>query len=120
MILVGNTSPEMFPIDHFKDTAIIPFLKSFPPGQEIDLRKRYGDHEPGWIEKSTWRDDEVHHFEKDGLSAMYLFKTIESKIDTIIDIYIGSDNAVKIWLNQALFHSNKVFRDCAPGSDYIV
>ncbi|MBN2012780.1 hypothetical protein JW960_25850 [candidate division KSB1 bacterium] len=111
---------DWYSIGPFKDTEIVPFERPFPPEQEIELDKIYTKDKLRWVKQPNWQDDNVHAFEQTDLSAMYLFRTIQSKKDTTIDIYIGSDDNLKIWLNQNLVHSNEVFRSVTPGDDHVV
>lgn len=49
----------------------------------------------------------------------YLRNGIHSPANRKVILELGSDDAIKAWLNGALIHANKAFRPCTPGEDRV-
>ena len=90
------------------DSAESVFDQSFPPEKTIDLTERVD--ELRWTEKPEWADDTIHNvFDKEN-SAYYLYRQIESRIVQELPLALGSDDAIKVWINGKQVLSNFVGR----------
>ncbi len=70
----------------------------------------------GWQERPDWADKTIHKL--DGQVAItYLRRTITSAEGLAYPIKVGSNDAIRIWLNGTEVHSNKVMRGITQGSD---
>lgn len=76
------------------------FETSFEPEKEIDLTKTYNDGKLKWQVKPEWKDGVVNYFERINNSINYLYKKITVPRDTILKVYLGSDDGIRVWLNN--------------------
>ncbi len=53
-------------------------------------------------------------------SAVYLQRNIKSDRDTAITGYFGSDDGLKVWLNNEIIINHKINRGCSPNQDTTV
>jgi alpha-galactosidase len=113
------TLKDWFAIGPFVSQTETPFSESFPPDKEIDLNKTYDNGTQKWQEEETWKDGSIINFEKVDNSAMYLYRTILSKIDTTITAYLGSDDGIHVWLNDSLLLQNDVHRACQKNQEEV-
>jgi HEAT repeat protein len=51
--------------------------------------------------------------------AAYLRTYVWSPMPQDVRLELGSDDSVRVWLNQELIHTNKIHRGCAKGQDKI-
>ena len=82
-----------FPAADFKKA----YNQAFAPEKEIDLAKTYGQLK--WTPRPTWTDGKIHNTLTGTNSANYLYRTIEVPQAGPLDISLGRDDAIKVWLN---------------------
>lgn len=104
-----------FPSESF-DKA---FDEAFAPEAEIDLAKTYNDGKLKWTKQPKWKDGTVHNTLKGNNSANYLYRVIESPVARKVALSLGSDDAVKLWINGAEILSNKVGRGAAADQEKV-
>ena len=73
------------------------YNQAFAPEKEIDLAKTYGQLK--WTPRPTWTDGKIHNTLTGNNSANYLYRTIEVPQAGPLDISLGRDDAIKVWLN---------------------
>ncbi len=120
-------SPEMDDWHHIGPFASENFNKSFDtafgPEKEklIDLKKTYGKDKKkvAWTVKPEWKDGIIHNVLQGANSANYLYRVIHSPIDRRISVSLGSDDALRVWLNRKEVHKNKVSRGAAPDQEKV-
>lgn len=99
--------------------------KGYPPETEVDLEKHYlgkGGLKLAWIpveaEESGYVRLETRLQPNEQAVAyglVYVFSP-EAQATTIL---LGSDDAVRVWLNDVLVHSNAVYRGAWPDEDKV-
>ncbi|QOJ11704.1 MAG: DUF1553 domain-containing protein [Chthonomonadaceae bacterium] len=72
----------------------------------------------------TWRKLEVKESTATAVvgrenAAAYLRSTLEVAEDTEFTLQLGSDDALKVWVNGKLIHDNKVLRSLTPDQDKV-
>ncbi len=82
----------------------------------IDLSQQVADLK--WAE-AVYEDGKVHSFENSDNSARYLTRTITVAQASELDLSLGSDDAITVWLNGMKVHDNKTARGAAPDQDKI-
>lgn len=107
----------------FSDDGKNVFTKEFgPEGKPIDLAKdRFanpfgGDF--GWVRRSSWEDGQVNNeipVRDQVASAFYLYRTITVSKPRKLRVSIGSDDAVKLYLNGKQVLAADKRRAAAPG-----
>lgn len=94
------------------------FGKKFGPEKKLDLDKEYG--ELAWAERADWKDGNVYQFEYSAEGdTTYLYRTIEAVEPTQLDLSLGSDDTITVWVNSKRVHNNKTNRGAAPDQDKI-
>ncbi len=95
------------------------FRQAFEPESEIDLSKTYHNNELKWIAQPGWEDGKLHNDLTGENSATYLFRTITAEHEGSLGLSLGSDDAIKVWVNGAEVLSKKVNRGLAADQDKI-
>lgn len=97
----------------------------YPPEREIDMDGYYagkGGMLAQWKE-ATARDDGYINlnlcFEPNELTVAYGLSYVSSPDDRDVDVYLGSDDGVKLWVNDQLVHRNYLIRPAGADQDTI-
>lgn len=69
-----------------------------------------------WQSRPEWADGAVHALEGQ-VAITYLRRTITTAEALAYPVKVGSNDAIRIWLNGTEAHSNKIQRSIEPGSD---
>ncbi len=88
---------------------------SFGPEQNID-HLAYGKVK--WLARPTWKDAVVHKL-TGANSATYLKRTISSSREQSIEVSLGSDDSIKLWLNGKKVLDHFVTRGVVRGQEKI-
>ena len=92
------------------------FDEKFQPEDDNDLNKKYENDKYIW-EKQKWTDGTIVNFPALVNSAVYLQRNIYCDRDTSIKAYFGSDDGLKVWLNNIQIINHKIDRGCSPNQD---
>ena len=93
------------------------YNEAFPPEKEIDLAKAYGQLK--WTPRPTWTDGKIHNTLTGANSANYLYRTIEVAQAGPLDISLGRDDAIKVWLNGKSVLAKEVMGGVAADQDKV-
>jgi hypothetical protein len=93
------------------------FENAFAPETAIDLAATYAEGTLAWASQPDWKDGVVHNTLVGENSANYLYRVIESDMDQAIALSLGSDDAIKVWLNGEEVLSKLVGRGAAADQD---
>lgn len=102
-----------FPADSF-DQA---FDRAFEPESDLDLTKTYAEGTLKWTEQPSWEDGKVHNTFTGTNAANYIFRVIESPVARKVGLSLGSDDALKVWVNGTELLANKIGRGAAPDQE---
>lgn len=102
-----------FAADDFKKA----FAKEFAPEKEIDLGKNYGELK--WTPRPGWKDGQVHNTLTGNNSANYLYRTIKLSAAGPLEISLGRDDAIKVWLNGKSVLAKEVTGGAAADQDKV-
>jgi len=91
-------------------TSEAPYDEVFPPEQALRSIKGSKPDPPQWKEQRGWKDGAVIYFESVPWSANYVRRTIAAKHDTSATVYLGSDDGIKVWLNDSLVFEHNINR----------
>ncbi len=69
-----------------------------------------------WEEKPEWRDGAIHRLHGDN-SATYLYREVESSVEQNAQLSLGSDDAIKLWVNGESVLDKFVARGVQPGQE---
>ena len=93
------------------------FDKAFAPETEIDLAKSYNKLK--WTPQPDWHDGQVHNTLSGTNSANYLHRTIEVTEDRPLEISLGRDDAIKVFLNGKSVLAKEVTGGAAADQDKV-
>ena len=88
------------------------FKKDYGPEKVVDLDKEYAGKK--W-ESRKYEDGKVHTIELPEKSASYFYRTLNSPSNQKVNASFGSDDAIKVFLNNNQSLANNVSR--APAAD---
>jgi len=95
------------------------FRQAFEPENEIELTNSYGKNELKWVAQPSWEDGKLHNDLEGENSATYLFRTITAEHEGSLALSLGSDDAIKVWVNGTEALSKKVNRALAADQEKI-
>ena len=93
------------------------FTRAFEPETELDLSRSYQEGKLKWIPQPEWEDGKPHLGFSGENSANYVFRTIKVEEAQRLNLSLGSDDGIKVWVNGKAVHMNKVTRSLAPDQD---
>ncbi len=104
------------------DTRYLYSRNHGPEGKDIDTSQRFrtstGD-ELTWQQRPEWADGEVHVAVAQAMSALFVYRAIESDRPQTVSIGLGTDDGVKVYFNGKLVHKNQVARSVTPDEDQL-
>ena len=104
-----------FPAENF-DKA---YDQAFPPEKKVDLTQSFLEDKVKWVARPEWKDETVHNTLMGDNSANYLFRTIEAAAAGPLEISLGRDDAIRVWLNGKSVLTQKVMGGAAPDQDKV-
>ena len=84
------------------------YAEAFPPEKKVDLTNTFQEGKLKWVPRPEWKDGVVHNTLAGDNSANYLFRTIEAAIAGPLEISLGRDDAIRVWLNGKSVLAQKV------------
>ena len=95
------------------------YNQALPPEKKIDLESGYdwGDNTLTWIQPQKLVDGQPFRLGGQPNAARYFFRTITSLTPRKLPVSLGSDDALKVWLNGKLQFENKTQRGIDQGRD---
>jgi hypothetical protein len=98
------------------------FATDFGPELGLELSATYDDGRGGevaWVARPEYADGAPHEFAGDN-AAVYLARTIHAPTARKMEIALGSDDALKVWLNDWPVLENNARRPLAADQDRVV
>ena len=97
---------------HFRGPFVSedPFTTAFPPEPRGHSTKPSRTDQGKWQEQPGWLDGSLIFFESTPNSARYVRRAISAQHDTTATVYLGSDDGVKVWLNDSLLFEHDISR----------
>ncbi len=102
-----------FPADDFKAA----FNEAFAPEKEIELEKQNGELK--WTPRPEWKDGQIHNTLTGENSANYLYRTIEVAAKGPLNVSLGRDDAIKVFLNGKQVLAKEVTGGVAADQDLL-
>ena len=114
---VPGTWKELGPLRGGGDKTFL-FEKDFGPESHLDLGAVIDGK--SWKDKMTYQDGEVIDLGLPENAAVYLHRTLTSKEDASIYVSLGSNDAIKCWLNGVQVLENNVNRGAAADQESVM
>jgi hypothetical protein len=92
---------------------------AFEPEKEIDLSRTNAPDGLKWTPQPDYKDGAVHNGFKGTNSDTYLYRTIQASSARSLKLFLGSDDAIKVWLNGQNVLTNKVQRGAAADQEQV-
>ena len=94
------------------------FGQDLGPEQGVNLSRTYADGKIAWREAKQFVDGKVHEL-PDTVGATYLYRKFVSSAPRNVDLSLGSDDGIKVWLNGAEILAKNVARAAAPDQEKV-
>jgi hypothetical protein len=97
-----------------------PLDEPFAPEKEIELTKKYNEGKLAWSTQRKWKDGVVNNTLPDvANAASYLYRTIEVASARPLAVSLGSDDGIKVWLNEKLLLTDNAARGAAADQNKV-
>lgn len=118
--LAATSSPEFEPIvaGHWQQSRFFPADKGATAFQEAYPPETMQRGEEEWKEHREYHDGELHNLEG-AVGAIYLKRELTSPGERTVTLSLGSDDAIKVWLNGEVVLEKDVQRAVAADQDQI-
>jgi len=91
------------------------YEKDFGPENDLDISVKVDGM--GWINKPHYQDSELIDLGIPENSVVYLHRTLTSRESTTVFVSLGSNDAIKCWLDDELLLENNVNRGAAADQE---
>ena len=97
----------------------------YAPEQEIDVNRSYAGKDgiqALWKTAAAGDDGYINlntYFEPNELTVAYGLSYVHSPRESEVAIYLGSDDGVKLWINDEMVHRNYILRPAKPDQDTV-
>jgi mono/diheme cytochrome c family protein len=92
--------------------------KEYGPEKSVDLGMKFADGKLSWGNPPGWKDGVIQSLSGD-VGATYLYRTVQSESAKTITLYLGSDDALRVWHNGKEVHAKDTSRGVAPNQDEV-
>lgn len=117
---------DWYAIGPFKDDKRYLFRRQHGPevklGETVSLAEEFTlatDEKVSWKHHPEWKDGEVHTGFAQELAVNFLMRTIDSPRAQKIKVSLGSDDAIKVYLNGKSVFENNVSRSVEPDQEQV-
>ncbi len=92
------------------------FKHEFGPEKKIDLQQKFAAGKIGWREEKSFADGKVHDLPTT-VGATYLYRALEAPGPRTVDLSLGSDDGIRLWLNGKELLASNVNRAAAADQE---
>src|SRR5436190_17320216 len=99
---------------------------TYPPEQELDFQAEYtgrGGEKVRWKDAPQFEDGKAHSLlalaQPSDYVSFYLYRTIEADRETPTVLYLGSDDALAVWVNGEKVLEYRGERAAVPDDDHV-
>ncbi len=90
---------------------------ALPPDEGFNADRAYGDGTLRWVEKPEWTDGQVIAFGTKDPGVHYLHRTVGVDVSTSLTLSLGSNDAIKVWVDGRERLANNTGRVAAPDQE---
>ncbi len=94
------------------------YQTAYEPEKKIDLNATYEDGKAKWVQRQDLKDMKANNLLGD-VCATYLYRVVKSPGDHKMTLSLGSNDAIKVWVNGAVVHDKNVQRLLRPNEDQV-
>ena len=90
-----------------------------PPEEGYDREREYADGTLRWQERPDFVDGAVNTFKSTDVNVHYLHRTIHVSVPTSLTLSLGSDDAIKVWIDGEVRLSRNEGRSAKPDQEIL-
>lgn len=92
-----------------------------PEGKPVNRNQefKFGDKTLKWQNQPQWTDGVVHNDLIGEHCATYLYRNVQSDTKQNVTLFLGSNDAIKVWVNRKMVLNQDIERDAAPNQEKI-
>ncbi|MFP6615621.1 MAG: DUF1549 and DUF1553 domain-containing protein [Candidatus Hydrogenedentota bacterium] len=91
--------------------------KELEPEKGYSPKRTYADGTVEWQDKPEWVDGTVIPLGTDKVAVTYLHRTIDVAVPTAVNLSLGSDDSIKVWIDGEVRLSENQGRSAAPDQE---
>ncbi|MEX0712388.1 MAG: DUF1553 domain-containing protein, partial [Pirellulales bacterium] len=95
------------------------FDTAYEPETAVDLAQTYREGKLKWTPQPDWADGQVHKLSGNN-AATYLYRTVLASRPMQVELSLGSDDSLKVWVNGQEMFARRVARAAAPAQEKVV
>jgi mono/diheme cytochrome c family protein len=99
--------------------AVSAYETAYEPETAVDFDATYEDGRHKWVLATPEYADGIIHQLPGDVAATYLYREIDAPLARAMELGIGSNDAVKIWVNDEVVLDNNVARGAQPDQDKV-
>ena len=108
-----------FAIPDNRDLGKVFATRFAPETEPFDLAKPLDGGKLRWAAQPLWKDGTVNRIGTVEFAAYYVTRTITAPSARRVKVYLGSDDAITVWLNGKQVLSHLVAHWCAPDQETV-
>lgn len=89
------------------------YAAEFDPEKGVDLKASYDNGRLAWKQRPEWKDGTVINWDAAPNQTTYVFREITSDRLATLNVSLGSDDGIRLWLNGKLIVEEKAKRAAA-------
>ncbi len=94
------------------------FAHAFGPERGVDLSREYDGGKRTWREAPQWTDGKPHALD-DAPGATYLYRVVRAPSAREVEVSLGSDDTIQLWLNGESLLAKNVNRGVLPDQERV-
>ncbi len=91
------------------------FAHLYPPEKNVDLNAEINGKK--WTVREEFVDGKVHELDS-AIAVTYLYRTVKTSIARQVNVSLGSDDSIKLWVNGKQVHANPATRAAAADQGF--
>lgn len=115
----GGAAVEFGPLYVTEPLRSSAFSKVLFPEKAVQIDAEMPDGRRAWNVRFDLTDGEVHSLPSEAPSATYLTRVITASAPAALNVGLGSDDGLEVWLNGEKILSREILRTAAPNQDVL-
>ncbi|MEO1991425.1 MAG: PSD1 and planctomycete cytochrome C domain-containing protein [Pirellulales bacterium] len=95
------------------------FDEPFGPENGVDLHASFDEGKRTWQAQAEWNDGVVHNWDAANNETIYLFREVTSDRPVHLNVSLGSDDGIRVWLNNKFIKEERAKRAAAADQLFV-
>ncbi len=95
------------------------FSTPYPPEERVELGETFQEGKLQWQARPAWKDGQVHMVFQGQNAANYIYRRVVAPVATRLPISLGSDDAIKVFLNGKQLLAHNIGRGAAADQELL-